>query len=74
MEDHSMIGDKRKYTLSEKSFRKQIAKGWIGTVFGDHGRIMETVNIGQRYKDGNQWVIDVEAVEIVKNEAKRCDS
>ena len=65
-----MIGDQRTYTLGEKSFRRQVAQGtWIGSIFGDHGRTMEIVKIGQRYKDGTQWVIDVETIEIEKHKA-----
>jgi hypothetical protein len=63
-----MIGDKKTYTLSEKSFRKQAGRGmWVDSVFGDHGRTMRVTKVGQRYKDGAEWLIDVEAVEIEKN-------
>ena len=64
-----MIRDKRTYTVSEELLRKQVRDGmWIGSVFGDHGRTMEVVKIGPRYKPSNAtwWVIDVEAVETEK--------
>jgi hypothetical protein len=60
-----MTGEKRTYTLSEKSFRKQAGRGmWVDSVFQDHGRTMRVTKIGQRYKDGAEWLINVEAVEI----------
>jgi hypothetical protein len=72
LEERAMIGDKRTYTLGEKSFRRQIAQGtWVGSVFGDHGRTMEITQIGPRYKDGHQWVIEVVAVEIEKNKTEK---
>lgn len=65
-----MTGVKRAYTLSEKSWRRSVGQGmWIGSCFGDHGRTMQIVKIGRRYKDGNQWVLDIEAEECEKNNA-----
>jgi hypothetical protein len=67
-----MVGDKRTYALSEKSFRRQVGSGmWVGSVFGDHGRTMKVIKVGQRYKDGTQWLIDIEAVEIEKDKARK---
>jgi len=37
---------------------------WVGSVFQDHGRAMKVIKVGQRYKDGTEWLIDIEAVEI----------
>lgn len=69
-----MIGDKRTYRLSEKSFKKGAGKEtWVGSVFEDHGRTMEVVKIGQRYKDGKRWLIDLEAVEIEKQHDEGLD-
>jgi hypothetical protein len=63
-----MIGDKRTYALSEKSFTRQAGRGmWVGSLFQDHGRAMKVIKVGQRYKDGTEWLIDLEAVEIEKN-------
>ena len=67
-----MVGDKRTYALSEKSFRRQVGSGmWVGSVFQDHGRTMNVIKVGQRYKDGTQWLIDIEAVEIEKDKARK---
>ena len=60
-----MIGGKKTYTTPEKSFLKHVARGlWIGSTFGDHGRLMEVTAIGKSYLEGEQRVIDFEATEI----------
>jgi hypothetical protein len=63
-----MIGDKRTYTLSEKVWRRSCGLTmWRGSIFLDHGRTMQIVEVGQRYKYRNQWLIDIEAEEVEKN-------
>ena len=55
----------RVYTVPEKSFLRQAAKGfWIGSTFMDHGKTMKIVAVSQVRKDGKERLIDVTAEEI----------
>jgi hypothetical protein len=56
---------KRTYTIPEKSFLRQAARGvWIGSEFMDHGRKMEVTAVGQVRVDGKERLIDITATEI----------
>jgi hypothetical protein len=60
-----MQAEKKTYTVPEKNFLRQAARGWwIGGTFMDHGKKMRIVAIGQVRKDGKERLIDVTAEEI----------
>jgi len=60
-------GKTRTYTIPEKNFLRHSGQGTgIGSIFKDHGRIMQIIAVGQVYRDGRERLIDITAVEINK--------
>lgn len=51
----------KKYTVPLT--RAQIRNAVVGNEFGDHGRIMVLIDVGQPYQDGNAKVFDTWAME-----------
>jgi hypothetical protein len=60
-----MIGDKKTYVVPEKNWLRSVAVGqWIGSTFKDHSKTMQIEEVGQVYSNGQERLVDIEAVEV----------
>lgn len=68
-----MLGDKRTYTVTEKSWQRQVGHGaWVGTVFYDGELKMKMVKIGVAYRSyRGDMMIDIEAEEIGRDKRRK---
>jgi hypothetical protein len=60
MEVHMKV---KKYTIPSKNYLLHPESMKVGSQFGDHGRKMVIVAIGEVYRDGKQEFVDIEAAE-----------